>query len=205
MTPRTTPLHRVRRHAALLATSALLVGGTAVAGPAVGEDVPPPVAVEVLSAHADFPDAVGVTIHRRLPGERRDVIRLRDAGNVVVARLTVQPGARFPWHTHPGPVVVSVVGGDLVYQQATDCVQRRYATSEAFVDPGDKIHTAWNPGDEPTVLVATFYGVPDGGAVTLPVQDPPDYCSGKDVRPGRSGWAAPARLVAGVPGRFAMA
>ncbi|GAA4722321.1 hypothetical protein GCM10023216_09430 [Isoptericola chiayiensis] len=204
--PRTTPLRR-RRPATLLA--ALLVATTA--APAAAEpwsdlvpqveDAPPPIGVEVLSGHADFPDDVGVTIRRKLSGERRDQIRLKDAGTIVVARLTVQPGARFPWHTHPGPVVVSVVDGDLVYQQASDCVERDYTSSEAFVDPGDEVHTAWNPGDAPTLLMATFYGVPDGGPVTIPVTDPPDYCNARardDHGPRKP------RIVGPVPGWFSM-
>jgi hypothetical protein len=49
------------------------------------------------------------------------------------------------------------------------------------VDPGTKVHTAWNPSDEETVLVATFFGVPmnangTGGAVTIPDPDQTDRC-----------------------------
>ncbi len=143
-----------------------------------------PIAVEVLSRHAAFPDDVSVKVKVKLPRQRADVLNLKDAGNVVTARLVIQPGASFPWHTHPGPVIVSVVEGDLVYQQASDCIERSYGPQKAFVDPGTKIHTAWNPGGagQETVLVATFFGVPlnpdgTGGALTLPDPDQSNRCA----------------------------
>jgi anti-sigma factor ChrR (cupin superfamily) len=144
---------------------------------------PAPIAVEVLSRHAAFPDDVSIKVKVKLPRQRADVLKLKDAGNVVTARLVIQPGASFPWHTHPGPVIVSVVEGDLVYQQASDCIERSYGPQEAFVDPGTKVHTAWNPSEagQETVLVATFFGVPlnpdgTGGALTLPDPDQSNRC-----------------------------
>ena len=162
----------------LAAGAAAVVGG---ASDAQAAQDPEPIAVEVLSKHAAFPDDVSVQVKRKLPGQGADVLNLKDAGQVVTARLVIQPGAAFPWHTHPGPVIVTVTQGELVYQQASDCVERVYGTQEAFVDPGPKIHTAWNPGDEETVLVATFFGVPmnadgTGGAVTIPDPDQSNRC-----------------------------
>lgn len=175
-----------RRTAAALSAAlfALAAGVAALAGGADAEataQAPPPIAVEMLSKHAAFPDDVSLQVKRKLPGRGADVLTLKDAGHVVTARLVVQPGAAFPWHTHPGPVIVTVVEGDLVYQQASDCVERTYGPQDAFVDPGPKTHTAWNPGDRETVLVATFFGVPvnangSGGALTIPDPDQSDRC-----------------------------
>src|SRR5699024_9216002 len=61
------------------------------------------------------------------------------------------------------PVVISVAEGELTYQQSTDCVERLYGTRQALVDPGNIVHTAWNSGSTDTVLIATFYDVPDRG------------------------------------------
>lgn len=177
-----------RRSAGVAAGLLLLAVGVPVTvygqdGEEAGVQATPPIAVEVLSRHAAFPDDVSVQVKRKLPRQGADVLNLKDAGHVVTARLVLQPGASFPWHTHPGPVIVSVVQGDLVYQQASDCVERSYGPQEAFVDPGPKLHTAWNPGGagEETVLVATFFGVPvnpdgTGGAVTLPDPDQSNRC-----------------------------
>lgn len=173
-----------RRSAAIAAGMLALAAGTAalVGGASGAQAVPAPIAVEVLSKHAAFPDDVSVQVKRKLPGQGADVLNLKDAGHVVTARLVMQPGAAFPWHTHPGPVIVTVTQGELIYQQASDCVERSYGPQDAFVDPGPQLHTAWNPGTGETVLVATFFGVPmnadgTGGAVTIPDADQSDRCS----------------------------
>jgi len=121
---------------------------------------------------------VSLKFKRKLDGQQAEVLNLPDANRMLVARITVPPGARFPWHTHPGPVIVHVVEGDLVYQQASDCVERPYRAAEAFLDPGNEVHTAWNPSeDEPTVLVAVFHGVAEGAAPTIPEADQGNRCS----------------------------
>ena len=88
----------------------------------------------------------------------------------MVAKITVQPGAQFPWHTHPGPVIVNIAQGELTYIMAHDCVDRPYAVGTAFVDPGrGMVHTAVNRTGEVTVLLATFFEVPETGPLTIPV------------------------------------
>ncbi len=47
-----------------------------------------------------------------------------DASRTFVPQFTVQPGAQFPWQAHPGPVLVNIVQGDLVYVRASDCIAR---------------------------------------------------------------------------------
>jgi hypothetical protein len=84
----------------------------------------------------------------------------------------VQPGVRFPWHSHPGLVMVSITQGELVFVYGDDCIQRPYPTGTTFVDPGfGNIHYAFNPTASETVVVATFLGVPPTGPLTLPVTD----------------------------------
>ena len=85
------------------------------------------------------------------------VLDLADLSNVAVARFTVQPGAQFPWHTHPGPVIVTVTQGELVYVMAEGCHEAAYAAGTAFVDPGrGMVHSAYNQTDGETVVIATF-------------------------------------------------
>ena len=87
----------------------------------------------------------------------------------------MQPGARFPWHTHRGPVVVNVVSGELVYVAAHDCVERAYPAGTAFVDPGHgHVHSAFNRTGGVTVFVATFYESPAEGPLLIPAEAPAD-------------------------------
>lgn len=138
-----------------------------------------PIAVELLTPISEFSDEVAVQIRNRFWGRGTDVMNMQDASNIVVAKVTIQPKAVFPWHTHPGPVLVTVVQGDLTYVLADDCLPRLYPTGTAVVDEGfGNVHTAYNPNDSgETVLIATFLGVPFGGPLTIPAEGPdPAVC-----------------------------
>ena len=131
---------------------------------------PPPIAVEMLTGRHEFTDDIAVQVRVRPDGRPTEVINMKDASNIAVLRFTVQPGVRFPWHSHPGLVMVTITQGDLVFVYADDCLERRYPQGTAFVDPGfGNVHYAFNPTGGETVLVATFVGVPATGPLTLPV------------------------------------
>lgn len=131
---------------------------------------PLPIAVEMLTARHQFTDDVAVQVRVKPNGRPTEVVNLGDASNIAVLRFTVQPGVRFPWHSHPGLVMVTITQGDLVFVYADDCVERRYPAGTAFVDPGfGNVHYAFNPTGGEAVLVATFLGVPATGALTLAV------------------------------------
>ena len=87
---------------------------------------------------------------------------------------TVQPGAQFPWHTHHGPVLVTVLDGEMTYVLSSDCVGHRHPAGTAFVDQGHEVHTAYNGTKTVTVLFATFLEVPSGTApLSIPTDTPP--------------------------------
>lgn len=151
------------------------MGPAPVAGQAGGAVVaasmhaPPPILVETLTGRHAFIDDVAMQFRMKHGRGPTTVINIKEPSNLAVARFTVQPGARFPWHTHPGLVIVAVTQGELVYVDADDCVPRSYV-EKAFVDPGfGHIHTAYNPTSQETVVVATFIGVPPTGPLSLAV------------------------------------
>jgi quercetin dioxygenase-like cupin family protein len=81
-------------------------------------------------------------------------------------RITVDEGARINWHTHPGPVIVTVQAGELTYVNADDCVHRKYRAGTVFLDPGQgNVHAAYNSFAGETILVATFLGVEEDATV----------------------------------------
>ena len=142
-------------------------------GGAVVADVAPPlpIASEPLTQRHTFTDDVSVQVRLKPNGRSRDVVNIDDASRMAVVRFTIQPGVRFPWHSHPGLVMVAVTKGELVFVYGDDCVQRHYATGTAFVDPGfGNVHYAFNPTGGELVIVATFLGVPAApAALTNPV------------------------------------
>ena len=147
--------------------------------PAGAQDPPPPIAVELLTPRSEFTDRIDLRIGYILAdaaGNKRNV-QVKDASRTVTARFTVQPGAQFPWHKHPGPVFVNVTQGELIYVRAKDCIERPYPMGTAFLDPGDRVHTAFNPTDGVTVIVATFFAVPETGPLSITEGIvPPDDC-----------------------------
>ena len=152
----------------LLATS--LVAMTVVPSLAQNHIVAQP-----LTARAVFTDDVAIKFRVKVDGGRTEIINMKDASLTQTVMFTVQPGAMFPWHSHPGSVVVNIASGELVYVPSDDCQERHYSAGEAFFDPGHgHVHTAFNPGSVPTVLVATFFGLPATGPLTNPVEPPAD-------------------------------
>ena len=61
-----------------------------------------------------------------------------NGADVFVQHLRLGANQVFAWHTHPGPVVVTVRSGSLIYQDAAHntCRDRAYTAGQGFVDPG---------------------------------------------------------------------
>ena len=171
------------KHARIgLAAAALLAPATLLAPTppaAANHEKPPPepITVELLTPRARFTDRVIANLRVKLTGARMQHLDIGDPSRIVVARVTVQPGAAFPWHLHPGPVIGTIAAGELVITNADDCVERPYPTGTAFVEPGDKIHTARNPTDGVTTVIATFLDAPPEGPLTVTQGiEPPADC-----------------------------
>ena len=162
----------MRRSAVLWATVLLATGVIGVGVlPLAAQEVPLPIATEFLTPRSVFPDDVDMKIKIKTEAGR-EVVKVVDPSRTVTARFTIQPGARFPWHSHMGPVVVNVAQGTLVFVE-TDCSERAYSTGTAFVDPGHgHVHSAYNPTGGETVIVATFFESPAEGSLLIPADTP---------------------------------
>jgi quercetin dioxygenase-like cupin family protein len=150
---------------------------------------------EPLSPRGKFSGNVSVQIRQELDGLPAQVVDFDDASNIVVVEFTIQPGAVFPWHTHPGTVLINIKQGDLVFMFAEDCVPREYPPGMALVDPGHTVHTAFNLArDQAAVVMATLLGVPDEGPLMIPVAA--DEGAALDVKCGIERAAHSDRLAA---------
>jgi quercetin dioxygenase-like cupin family protein len=165
-----------RRVSILAAALATVAGAAAVAVPSgASEHGPAPIVVEELTPRSVLTDTVALQVRLRLAGDPTLVLNVDDPSRVVTARITVQPGAQFPWHTHPGPVVAVVAEGALTYVNAGDCVERPYEAGSVFVDPGrGNVHTAFNPTEAETVVMATFFEAPEAGPLSIGAAAPGD-------------------------------
>ena len=183
-----TTINRRKRTGFLgVAAIAASLGPVAVtAAPRTTDPPVPPIVVEELTridedtlVRGGVTDNVTASLRIAYEGADELVIDMPDLSHVAVARITVQPGTQFPWHTHPGPVLVTVTQGELVYVMADGCMQHTYAAGSAFVDPGrGNVHTAFNPTDVETVIIATFTEMTADGPLTMTegITGPADNC-----------------------------
>ncbi|WP_309669013.1 hypothetical protein [Gemmatimonas sp.] len=129
-------------------------------------------ASEVLS-RGRFEDDLNVQF-RIKDGHATEVAHVTDPSDMVLARVTIKPNSSIPWHTHPGPAMVTVTSGTLVFVGGETCEARTYSAADpsqpkpSFVDRGQgHVHAAYNPGNTPTILTVTYLGVTGPSALIL--------------------------------------
>jgi quercetin dioxygenase-like cupin family protein len=193
-TPTTSRGIKLAGASAVLAAVACTTAVSATAAPSTTEPPIPPIAVEELTridaetlVRGSVPDSVTASVTIGREGMDDVVIDITDLSRIAVARFTIQPGVQFPWHTHPGPVLVTVTEGELVYVMAEGCSEHSYPAGTAFVDPGrGMVHSAHNPTEGETVIVATFTEVTADGplSITEGITAPADNCGLATSPPG---------------------
>ena len=98
----------------------------------------------------------------------------RDDVQVVTQTITIAPGGHTGWHSHPGPVFVTISAGTMTFYDADDptCTAGTYVTGDSFVDRGGgHVHIARNEGAVDLVIYATYL-VPVGAAIRTDVPNP---------------------------------
>jgi quercetin dioxygenase-like cupin family protein len=163
---------RSRRTMLILGTTLLMLAAASavnVVPSAAVDPPPPPIAAEPLTPRSVFPDEIDMKFKLKMPNMGTMVVHVADPTRTVSVKYTVQPGAQFPWHSHYGPVIVNIMSGSLTYVPAGTCEDRTYSAGESFVDAGHgHVHSAYNPGSQPTVFIATFFEAPETGPLLIP-------------------------------------
>ena len=159
---------RFRVIAAGVAGAVVVVAGTAIAAHAPEID-PATVPTGFFVAHnrvADIP--VSAIARASAP----------NGAEVYVQHLSLGANQVFAWHTHPGPVVVTVRSGSLTYQDAgpNACRDRTYTAGQGFVDPGfGHVHRVI-AGPSGAEIYSTFF-LPLGSENHLITTPPVEECS----------------------------
>jgi quercetin dioxygenase-like cupin family protein len=96
-----------------------------------------------------------------------------DGTDVVVQKVTIEPGATAAWHTHPGSETAIIVAGTLTFFDGDDqkCAPHEYKAGDVVVGSGH-VHQGKNLGKEPVQIVVTYYNVPSGGPAATPASRP---------------------------------
>ncbi len=98
---------------------------------------------------------IGSKVHTHSAGIEIETHGPRD---MLVTSITVDVGGSFGWHTHPGPVLVSIGQGTLTLYQphGNRCVRSTVPAGQGFIEDGGDVHLARNEGSTPVVLNAIF-------------------------------------------------
>jgi hypothetical protein len=101
-------------------------------------------------------------------------VEAKPALDIAVQRIVFQPGGQSGWHSHPGPVFISVVKGTMTFYESDDprCAPVVRHAGEGFLDVGDHAHIARNESlTEPATNVVTYFA-PPGAALRIDEPDP---------------------------------
>jgi quercetin dioxygenase-like cupin family protein len=112
------------------------------------------------------------------PGDRINTpfvkLQIRGDTDVFTQKIEIAPNGHTGWHSHPGPVLVTIAAGTMTLYQGDDptCSPRTVGVGETFIDPGGgNVHIARNEGTETLVLYATYL-LPAAAGPRIDVPDP---------------------------------
>lgn len=150
------------------AAFAVLVGA-ALATPGVG----------ILAAPVQ---ARGTLADKQIVNSKSGVhLKTKGSVDVVTQQIVMAAGGSTGWHSHPGPVLVTVKSGALrlIYADDTTCEGTVYEAGDSFVDRGDEVaHIARNASTSENVEFWATYLVPGGPgrAFRIDVTPAPSSC-----------------------------
>ena len=86
-------------------------------------------------------------------------LRTNEPADFIVQNAAFEAKGYSGWHSHPGPVLITVKSGTATWYEASDpdCTPHVYPAGSAFVEPMNSVHTVQNEGDvEELELFGTF-------------------------------------------------
>lgn len=97
--------------------------------------------------------------------------------DIVVRQHDYAPGSSTGWHTHPGPIFITVVQGTLTFYDYDDptCTPKLVSAGQGYVDDGHG-HIGLNQGGQPARDVSVILA-PVGLPFRAELTAPGPYCS----------------------------
>jgi quercetin dioxygenase-like cupin family protein len=99
-------------------------------------------------------------VQRRIPSEWAVKIEAKQGVSIATQTITFEPGHKSGWHSHPGPVFISVKQGTMSFYD-DHCNRIVRTAGEGFLDVGDDEHFAINETDTTAINVVTYFVPPD--------------------------------------------
>ena len=143
------------------------VGAVALASPPSG-------VTPTLLARGTY-DAFKVTSGKSSPIDFK--AKAKRSVDLVVRKHDYLPGSTTGWHSHPGPVFITVTQGQLTYYHYDDrnCTPHVVSAGQGFVDDG-RGHIVRNESGQPAQDVSVIIA-PVGGAFRGELAAPGPYCN----------------------------
>jgi quercetin dioxygenase-like cupin family protein len=159
----------VRTTVAIVLGSALLVIGSALATPGIA----------ILSAPVHARGTLGE--HQIVNSKSGVHLKTKGSVDVATQQIVIAGGGSTGWHSHPGPVLVTVKSGTLrlIYAEDLTCRGTVYGAGDSFIDRGDAMtHVARNESPTDPVELWATYLVPrnPGTAFRTDVSPAPISC-----------------------------
>jgi quercetin dioxygenase-like cupin family protein len=159
------------RYSALAAGVAFVIAAAFVA---VAVASPPSGVTPTVLARGTY-DAFKVRSYPQGPGDFK--AESKSATDIVVRQHVYAAGSSTGWHTHPGPVFLTVVEGEVTFYERDEptCTGKVVRAGEGYVDTGEG-HIGRNESGQPardvTVIIA-----PVGGSFRGELDAPSPHCN----------------------------
>src|SRR5258707_3668824 len=75
-------------------------------------------------------------------------LNVEGATDFVQQDVMLAPGGFSGWHSHPGPVLITVKSGTATWYNADNCTPIVYQTGSAFIEPANVHHNVANKGSD---------------------------------------------------------
>ena len=98
-------------------------------------------------------------------------IEAKQGLRIATQTITFAPGGQSGWHTHPGPVFISVKEGTMTFYD-DNCNATVLMAGQGFLDEGAHPHLARNESGAPATNVVTYFAPPTATSLRIDAPQP---------------------------------
>ena len=85
---------------------------------------------------------------------------------MTIAQVIFPVGGQLPMHTHPAPLIVHIISGEVTSERGTG-EKIIYKAGDTFIEAANSPHKVTNTGKTPTIAYAVFAGAEGLGPLTV--------------------------------------
>ena len=85
---------------------------------------------------------------------------------MTIAQVIFPVGGQLPMHTHPAPLIVHIISGEVTSERQTG-EKVVYKAGDTFIEATNSPHKVTNTGKTPTIVYAVIAGAKGLGPITV--------------------------------------